>query len=50
MSKSSTAYPYNQKILAAQITTGYRDNTYRPNMEVTCAQFAAFTARKLNLM
>ncbi|TAA72801.1 S-layer homology domain-containing protein [Planococcus salinarum] len=35
------------KILAANITNGYPDNTFRPNQEVTRGQFAAFLARAL---
>lgn len=35
------------KILAANITNGYPDNTFRPKQEVTRGQFAAFLARAL---
>jgi competence protein ComEC len=48
VSKTAAAYPFIGKILAAEITAGYPDNTYRPNVAVTRAQFAAFMARALN--
>ena len=48
VSTSSAAYPYIGKLLAAKITTGYPDNTYRPNVKVTRGQFSAFMARALN--
>ncbi|WP_081986910.1 S-layer homology domain-containing protein, partial [Planococcus sp. CAU13] len=35
------------RILAANITRGYPDNTFRPRQNVTRAQFAAFLARGL---
>lgn len=35
------------KILAANITIGYPDNTFRPGQEVTRGQFSAFLARAL---
>ncbi|WP_223634569.1 S-layer homology domain-containing protein [Planococcus sp. 4-30] len=35
------------KILAANITIGYPDNTFRPQQEVTRGQFSAFLARAL---
>jgi hypothetical protein len=35
------------KLLAANITTGYPDNTFRPRQEVTRGQFSAFLARAL---
>ena len=35
------------KILVANITNGYPDNTFRPQQEVTRGQFAAFLARAL---
>ncbi|OKL37033.1 S-layer homology domain-containing protein [Domibacillus mangrovi] len=48
VSSSSAAYPYIGKIIAAGITAGYPDNTYRPNTAVTRGQFAAFMARALD--
>ncbi|WP_052343596.1 S-layer homology domain-containing protein [Bacillus massiliigorillae] len=48
VSMNSAAYPYIGKLLAAKITTGYSDNTYRPNIAVTRGQFSAFMARALN--
>ncbi|MDN7226363.1 S-layer homology domain-containing protein [Planococcus sp. N064] len=36
-----------RKILAANITIGYADNTFRPRLEVTRGQFSAFLARAL---
>jgi len=48
VSTSSAAYPYIGKLLAAKITTGYTDNTYRPNVKVTRGQFSAFMARALD--
>lgn len=50
VSKSSAAYPYIGKILAANITAGYTDNTYRPDTAVTRGQFAAFMSRSLDIM
>ncbi|SDI35307.1 S-layer homology domain-containing protein [Planococcus glaciei] len=35
------------KLLAANITIGYSDNTFRPRQEVTRGQFSAFLARGL---
>jgi len=43
-----TAYPYIQKLLAANITAGYPDNTYRPELAVTRGQFSAFIARSID--
>jgi len=48
VSSSSAAYPYIGKLLAAGITTGYSDNTFRPNQAVTRGQFSAFMARTLD--
>ncbi|WP_142828199.1 S-layer homology domain-containing protein [Planococcus soli] len=41
------AYEPVQKILAANITIGYPDKTFRPNAAVTRGQFSAFLARGL---
>ena len=48
VSSNSSAYPYIGKLLAAKITTGYEDNTFRPNIAVTRGQFSAFMARALD--
>jgi len=44
---SSSAYSYIGKLVAANITSGYDDNTYRPEQAVTRGQFSAFMARTL---
>ncbi|WP_046173514.1 S-layer homology domain-containing protein [Domibacillus indicus] len=48
VSPSSAAYPFIGKILSARITSGYGDDTYRPDQAVTRAQFAAFMSRALH--
>ena len=48
VSPSITAYSSIKKILAFGITTGYADNTYRPNKQLTRGDFSAFLARALN--
>ncbi|MFL8939033.1 S-layer homology domain-containing protein [Rossellomorea oryzaecorticis] len=48
VSKSMAAYPSIGKILSAGITNGYSDWTFRPNKELTRAEFSAFLARGLN--
>ncbi len=48
VSKSSKAYAHIGKLVAAKITAGYPDNTYRPNQAVTRGQYSAFVARGLN--
>ncbi|MEK4029282.1 S-layer homology domain-containing protein [Pseudobacillus sp. FSL P4-0506] len=48
VSKNSAAYPFIGKIIAAGITAGYPDHTYRPNIAVARGQFAAFMSRSLN--
>ncbi|OAH53846.1 hypothetical protein AWH48_11275 [Domibacillus aminovorans] len=48
VSPSSAAYPYIGKIIAAGITAGYPDNTYRPDTAVTRGQFAAFMSRAID--
>ena len=47
VSTSSSAYAYIGKLVAANITSGYDDNTYRPEQAVTRGQFSAFMARTL---
>ncbi|MBO8176054.1 MAG: S-layer homology domain-containing protein [Bacillus sp. (in: Bacteria)] len=42
------AYDYVSSLFDNHITTGYPDATYRPNGNLTRAQFAAFMARILN--
>lgn len=44
---SSSAYDSIKKILAAGITQGYEDYTYRPYQQLTRGQFSAFLARAL---
>lgn len=44
---SSSAYSYIGKLVAANITSGYDDNTYRPEQAVTRGQFSAFMTRTL---
>lgn len=48
ISPTMAGYSYIQKIIAAHLTAGYSDQTYRPNQKVTRSQFAAFLARGLN--
>ena len=48
VSSNTAAYPHIGKLLAAKITTGYEDNTFRPNVVVTRGQFSAFMARALD--
>lgn len=42
------AYEHIQRLVAARITGGFPDGTYRPNEVVTRGQFAAFLARSLD--
>lgn len=49
VSPASKAYPYIGQLLAAGITSGYPDNTYRPNESVTRGQFAAFMSRGIRV-
>lgn len=44
---SSSAYSYIGNLVAANITSGYDDNTYRPEQAVTRGQFSAFMTRTL---
>lgn len=48
VSPSITAYSSIKKILAFGITTGYADNTFRPNKQLSRGDFSAFLARALN--
>lgn len=47
LSPDMEVYEPVQKILAANITIGYPDRTFRPNVNVTRGQFSAFLARGL---
>jgi hypothetical protein len=44
---SHWAHDYVSKLIASGITTGYPDNTFKPENRVTRAQFAAFVHRAL---
>lgn len=48
VSKNSAAYSSIGKIIAAGITQGYPDNTYRPDTAVTRGEFAAFLSRAID--
>lgn len=48
VSKNSAAYSYIGKIIAAGITQGYPDNTYRPDKAVKRGEFAAFMSRAID--
>lgn len=48
VSKGSFAYQYIDAIFANKITSGYTDNTFRPNVPTTRAQFAVFLANALD--
>lgn len=48
VSPSAKNYTYIKRIIAANLTSGYEDNTYRPNAGITRAQFSAFLARALD--
>ena len=41
------AYKDIQALVGNKITTGYKDNTFRPNQSITRAEFSAFMARVL---
>ncbi|MBT2661685.1 Ig-like domain-containing protein [Bacillus sp. ISL-45] len=45
--EGTSSYPYIKRILAAGITTGYADGTYRPNGLLIRSDFSAFVARAL---
>lgn len=48
VSPQMASYSSIKKLLAAQLTQGYPDNTFRPQQTLTRGQFAAFVARGLN--
>ena len=48
VSSSVNSYVYIKRIVAENITSGYEDYTYRPEIKVTRAQFSAFLARALD--
>ena len=48
ISPSMASYIHIKRIIAENVTQGYPDNTFRPNVKVTRAQFSAFLARVLN--
>jgi hypothetical protein len=48
VSKGSTSYVYIQRILADGITTGYTNETYRPEGKLIRSDFSAFMARALD--
>lgn len=48
VSSVMASYSYIKRIIAANLTAGYGDNTFRPNQKVTRGQFSAFLARSLN--
>ncbi|MFS0782043.1 S-layer homology domain-containing protein [Bacillus sp. 1P06AnD] len=50
VSPSSAAYPYIGKLIYADITAGYPDNTYKPDQAVTRGQFAAFMDRSFDFV
>ncbi len=42
------SYSYIKRLIAANLTQGYADNTFRPYQKLTRGQFSAFLARGLN--
>ncbi|WP_338453362.1 S-layer homology domain-containing protein [Niallia oryzisoli] len=48
VSSTSSAYQSIYKIVEAGITNGYTDGTFKPNLDMTRAQFSAFLARALD--
>ena len=42
---SMQSYSHIRKIVAENLTQGYEDNTFRPNLAVTRAQFSAFLSK-----
>ncbi|MFS0575206.1 S-layer homology domain-containing protein [Sporosarcina sp. 179-K 3D1 HS] len=46
--KGSTAYVAVKKLVAANITSGYPDGTFKPNEGLTRAHISAFIARAMN--
>ena len=47
MSSSMASYTHVKKIVQAKITTGFSDNTFRPNDTLTRGQISAFLARAM---
>ncbi|KAB7707089.1 hypothetical protein F9802_08745 [Bacillus aerolatus] len=47
VAENMAAYESIKRILAAQITVGYPDNTFKPTADVTRGQFSAFLTRAL---
>lgn len=47
ISPNMAAYPYIKRIVAANITVGNTDGTYKPNDKLTKGQLTAFLARSL---
>ncbi|MED0665514.1 DUF4855 domain-containing protein [Bacillus badius] len=45
VSKDDPYYPFIDAIAHYKVTTGYKDNTFRPAEQVTRAQFSAFLSR-----
>ena len=45
---SMASYSHIKRIIAENLTQGYSDSTFRPDVKVTRAQFSAFLARALN--
>ena len=48
ISPAMASYHHIKKLIAANLTQGYADNTFRPYQMLTRAQFSAFLARGLN--
>ncbi|WP_285396579.1 S-layer homology domain-containing protein [Lysinibacillus sp. fls2-241-R2A-57] len=48
VSKDHWAYPYVQQLAANDITTGYGDNTFRPNEAISRAHFGLFLYRAIH--
>lgn len=48
VSKDHWAYPYVQQLAANNITTGYGDNTFKPNEAISRAHFGLFLYRAIH--
>lgn len=48
VSPAMASFPYIKRLIAANLTQGYSDHTFRPEQKLTRAQFSAFLARGLN--
>lgn len=48
VSKDHWAYPYVQQLAANKITTGYGDNTFKPDEAISRAHFGLFLYRAIN--